>query len=180
MKRTIILLALVFVTLAAACQPKDKVFPTPIWLNGGFYVGTDPVLHLTLPSGGGGSTAFSAITGKPTTLAGYGITDAALATHNHSALYKPIAWFPTYSEVTGKPILHIVATSGSYNDLKDVPAFMELKEALPTLPGIKLPVLTQAQINALVPVEGLEVVNKTDTVLQIFLGGRWKIIPTTN
>jgi hypothetical protein len=31
--------------------------------------------------------AFSAITGKPTTLGGYGITDAALSNHNHSGTY---------------------------------------------------------------------------------------------
>ena len=34
--------------------------------------------------------AFASVTGKPTTLAGYGITDAAAATHNHAGVYQPI------------------------------------------------------------------------------------------
>lgn len=38
-----------------------------------------------------GSVAFSELSGKPTTLAGYGITDAALATHNHDATYLKLA-----------------------------------------------------------------------------------------
>ena len=198
MKKTIILMALVFVTLAAACQSKDKLFPMPVWLQGGVYIGTDPVLHLTWPTGGG-STAWSAITGKPTTLLGYGITDAAALVHNHSALYRPISYVPSWSEVTGKPttftpsvhnqawntitgtpVFAPVATSGSFTDLVNIPEMMELEVALPSLPGIKLPVLTQTQINALVPVKGLLLYNDTDGVLQIFNGTVWKIIPTTN
>ena len=34
--------------------------------------------------------AWSSITGKPTTIAGYGITDAASATHNHTGTYQPL------------------------------------------------------------------------------------------
>ena len=34
--------------------------------------------------------AWGSITGKPTTLAGYGITDAALSTHNHTGTYQPL------------------------------------------------------------------------------------------
>jgi hypothetical protein len=123
---------------------------------------------------------FAQITSKPTTLSGYGITDAALSTHNHSTLYRPITYVPTWSEVTGKPLFHIVATSGSYNDLSDKPEVTELSEALPTLLGIKLPVLTQTQINALTPVKGLLLFNDTDGVLQIFNGTVWKTVVTTN
>jgi hypothetical protein len=208
MKKTIILLALIFVTLAVACQPKDKVFTQPIRLQGGVYLGTETDLHLTWPTGG--STAWSAITGKPTTLTGYGITDAALATHNHNALYRPItyvptwaeitgkpttfapsahnhdalyrpiSWVPTWTDISGKPIFHAVATSGSYLDLKDKPEQLELSEALPTLLGIRLPVLTQTQINALVPVKGLLLWNDTDGVLQIYTGTVWKIVISSN
>ena len=65
--------------------------------------------------------AWASLTGKPTTLSGYGITDAMSITHaannitttnitnwntafgwgNHSGLYRPITYVPTWSEVTG-------------------------------------------------------------------------------
>ncbi len=67
--------------------------------------------------------AWASLTGKPTTLSGYGITDAMSISHaannitttnitnwntafgwgNHSGLYRPITYVPTWSEVTGKP-----------------------------------------------------------------------------
>ena len=53
--------------------------------------------------------AFSTITSTPTTLGGYSITDAL-----------PSATF-TYANITGKPTLATVATSGSYNDLSSTP-----------------------------------------------------------
>ena len=52
--------------------------------------------------------------------------------------------------------------------------------ALPTLSGIRLPVLTQTQINALVPVKGLLLWNDTGGVLQVYSGTVWKIIVTSN
>lgn len=53
--------------------------------------------------------AWSTITSTPTTLGGYGINDAL-----------PSANF-TYANLTGKPTLATVATSGSYNDLSSTP-----------------------------------------------------------
>lgn len=53
--------------------------------------------------------AFSTITNTPITLGGYGIADAL-----------PSANF-TYANITGKPTLANVATSGSYNDLTSTP-----------------------------------------------------------
>jgi hypothetical protein len=53
--------------------------------------------------------AWSTITSTPTTLGGYGINDAL-----------PSANF-TYVNLTGKPTLATVATSGSYNDLTSTP-----------------------------------------------------------
>jgi hypothetical protein len=52
---------------------------------------------------GGGASTWSELTGTPTTLAGYGITDAAALSHTHTAL-----------QVSG---LAAVATSGSAADL---------------------------------------------------------------
>lgn len=123
---------------------------------------------------------FAQITSKPTTLSGYGITDAALATHNHSTLYKPIGYVPTWAEILSKPTFATVATTGSYTDLVNVPEMTELETALPSLPGVRLPVLTQTQINALTPVKGLLLFNDTDGVLQIYTGSTWKVLAATN
>lgn len=83
--------------------------------------------------------AWSSLTGKPTTIAGYGITDAMSTTHaangitgsditnwntayswgNHSGLYRPITYVPTWSEIASKPttvsgfgIIDAVTTTG--------------------------------------------------------------------
>lgn len=59
----------------------ESALPGSIWLStsGSVYVkssGTGNTGWTLLGSGGGGSTAWNDITGKPTTLSGYGITDA--------------------------------------------------------------------------------------------------------
>jgi len=84
---------------------------------------------------------WASLTGKPTTLAGYGITNAMTTTHaangitstnitnwntaygwgNHAGLYRPIAYVPAWTDVTGKPTFATVATSGSYGDLSNKP-----------------------------------------------------------
>jgi uncharacterized protein (TIGR02145 family) len=67
--------------------------------------------------------AWTEITGKPTTLTGYGITDAMSSSHaangitstnitnwntaygwgNHTGLYRPISYVPAWTEITSKP-----------------------------------------------------------------------------
>ena len=67
--------------------------------------------------------AWTDITGKPTTISGYGITDAMSTSHaangitstnitnwnsaygwgNHAGLYRPVAWVPAWADVTSKP-----------------------------------------------------------------------------
>jgi len=94
---------------------------------------------------------FAQVTSKPTTLSGYGITDAALASHNHS-----------------------------YNTLLDVPETVQLDVAISTLPGVTFPVLTQTQINALTPVKGKVVINSTTNTMQWFDGTIWKTFITAN
>lgn len=44
---------------------------------------------------------FASLTSKPTTLAGYGITDAALSTHNHDGSYSPLGHTHNISNVSG-------------------------------------------------------------------------------
>jgi len=67
--------------------------------------------------------AWTDITGKPTTISGYGITDAMSTSHaangitstnitnwnsaygwgNHAGLYRPVSWVPAWTDITGKP-----------------------------------------------------------------------------
>lgn len=85
--------------------------------------------------------AFTDITGKPTTLAGYGITDAMNTSHpantitptqinswntayswgNHSGLYRPVTWVPAWTDITGKPAFSVVSITGKYTDLLNIP-----------------------------------------------------------
>ena len=51
--------------------------------------------------------------------------DTAYSWGNHAGLYKPIAWFPTWNEVTNKPNFATVATSGNYNDLINKPTLFD-------------------------------------------------------
>lgn len=77
--------------------------------------------------------AFSTITSTPTTLGGYGITDGL-----------PSANF-TYGNITGKPTLANVATSGSYNDLTSTPnltLYLTTSNASSTYAPIASPSLT--------------------------------------
>lgn len=111
---------------------------------------------------------FANLTGTPTTLAGYGITDgltsanltpyltisSANATysvlgHTHAIANVtglqtaldaklPSANF-TYANITGKPTLATVATSGSYTDLSNTPAAYSLPTATTSvLGGVKV------------------------------------------
>lgn len=41
-------------------------------------------------AGSASAVPWTGVTGKPTTLSGYGITDAATSTHNHSGVYEPV------------------------------------------------------------------------------------------
>ena len=188
-----LILGLLLVTFAIACGQPDKTFTMPVRLSGGFYVGTDPTLYLVLPTGGSSVTwatlpgkpsvfppdlaitnplyrpiawvpTFAQLTAKPTTLAGYGITDASLATHNHSTLYKAINWFPTWDEVTAKP------------------ATLELSVAIEQLGYLPVPRRTTTEINALVIPS-----NKSGIVYDVTVGAYkgwtgtiWKVIITAN
>jgi hypothetical protein len=85
---------------------------------------------------------FANVSAKPTTISGYGITDAfdgsysslsgtpTLANVATSGSYSDLSGTPTlanvatsgsYSDLSGTPTLANVATTGSYNDLSDIP-----------------------------------------------------------
>ena len=109
----------------------------PLWTtaSGNYYTKTN------MQTSGAAQIHFGNITGKPTTLAGYGITDAMSTGHvansitannitdwntaygwgNHAGLYRLISYVPAWTEITGKPNFATVATSGSYSDLTNKP-----------------------------------------------------------
>jgi hypothetical protein len=62
-----------------------------------------------------------------TNLPSLNITDwnTAYSWGNHSGLYRPISYVPTWSEITGKPTFTAVATSGSYTDLTNKPTLFD-------------------------------------------------------
>ena len=184
MKKMKLIFTLLMATFTLAfCQP-DKTFTVPVRLNGGLYIGTDPVLHLTWPTGTGSmvyplagipistgtawgasivnnSVQWNANTTWINTNGANAVT--AFSWGNHAGLYKPITWKPDYeTEVLNKP------------------EEVELAVALPQLNGIAFPVKTQTEINALTPVKGLVLINSTDNVMQWYDGAIWKKFPTTN
>lgn len=63
---------------------------------------------------------FSSLTGKPSTLSGYGIIDAYPLTGNPSNYLTSVP-AQTWTSITGKPSFATVATSGSYTDLSSLP-----------------------------------------------------------
>ena len=118
---------------------------------GGIKVGANLSISngvLSAISSGSSTTSlpWANITSTPTTLAGYGITDgltasnltAYLTSATAASTYLPIANF-TYANITGKPTLATVATSGSYTDLTNTPASYSLPTATTSvLGGVKV------------------------------------------
>lgn len=67
--------------------------------------------------------SFSSLTAKPTTLLGYGITDAYPLTTNPSGFLTSVP-AQTWSSLLGKPSFANVATSGLYSDLTGTPTIV--------------------------------------------------------
>ena len=82
-------------------------------------------------AGGGGMTPEEITAAAPATWdpetrtigvsVGTGSNQVAAGNHNHNGVYAPASHTHTWSEVTGKPTFHAVATSGSYTDLTNKP-----------------------------------------------------------
>ena len=118
---------------------------------GGIKVGANLSISngvLSAVSSGSSTTSlpWANITSTPTTLAGYGITDgltasnltAYLTSATAASTYLPIANF-TYANITGKPTLATVATTGSYTDLSNTPTAYSLPTATTSvLGGVKV------------------------------------------
>jgi hypothetical protein len=197
-KRMKILVGLLLVTFAVACGQADKTFTVPVRLNAGFYVGADPNLYLTLPSGG--VADWNTLLNKPTlfdgtwaSLTGKPLTFAPSA-HNHDALYRPIGYVPSWAEVTGKPTVFapdLTVTNPLYkptgwfptwDEVTAKPATLELSIAIEQLGYLPVPQKTTTEISVLViPTNTRALVyDRTLEVLKIWNGTLWKIFPTTN
>lgn len=136
--------------------------------------------------------------------------------HNHDALYKPITYIPTWTEITGKPATYpstwatvsgkptfaLVATSGSYLDLLNIPSAFtptahthdyqtditnkpteqELQVAIAGLDFLPIPRKTTAQINALVMPANTSgfVIDITLNVLKFWDGTIWNVVITSH
>lgn len=86
---------------------------------------TIPTNNNQLTNGAGYITSvpaqsFASLTGKPTSLSGYGITDAYPISGNPSGFLTSVP-AQTWASITGKPTFATVATSGSYLDLSNRP-----------------------------------------------------------
>lgn len=150
------------------------------------------------------SGLFVDILSKPTTVAGYGITNAMTTAHpanvitstnitnwntaygwgNHTGLYRPITWVPTWTDVTGKPTTFTpTAHTHDYNtDIINKPPEKDLMEAILELDYLPIPSKTTAEINALVIPTGRAAIVKDATlgVYKVYKDGIWSIVITSN
>ena len=99
--------------------------------------------NISISGGGGGDVAFADITSKPTTLAGYGITDA------FDGAYSSLSGTPTlfdgaYSSLSGVPTLF----DGAYNSLTGKPTLFDgaygSLTGTPTIPTVDSTSVTAA------------------------------------
>jgi hypothetical protein len=150
------LLGLLVLIQFGGCQD-DKTFTKPIHVVSIIY--SDGSTQTTANSG---MVDWAAITNKP----------------NFVALYKPIGYVPAWAEITGKPTLF----SGSYADLTNKPAEIDLTTAMGNLPYMMIPSRTTTEINALVVPSGSVALvwDRTLGVLKIWNGTQWKIYITAN
>jgi hypothetical protein len=165
MKRMKFIIGLLLVSLLTYCQ--DKVFKETVTFEKGFNFSINGVIQ-TLPYTGGATSQVEwlSILNKP----------LSFPPETHSHAYKPLSYIPSWEEILGKPTFF----SGSYTDLTDKPSEIELQDAISQLPGIIIPKLTTIQINALTPIEGLEVYDLTLHVKKYYNGTIWKIYITGN
>ena len=186
---------LLLVAFTYACGQKiDDTFQKPMYFPQGIYIGTDPLLHLTWPTGGG-SMVYPAAGIPLSTGTAWGVSIAnnsanwntafgwgnhaglySLVNHNHSTLYKPLSYVPTWAEITGKPTFDgswatltgkptvfnpdLTVTNPLYRpatwkpdyetDVINKPPAMQLDLAISQIKGVKPHGYTTAQINALV------------------------------
>jgi hypothetical protein len=176
MKKMKLVLMLLVVTFTIACgQKKDDTFSKPMYFPQGIYIGIDPVLHLTWPTGGSTIYPSAGIPLSTGTAWGTSIVNNSSAwntavTEAHTAfLYGPHAGLYKLLNAKVDYVTEVI----------NKPAEVELSTAILQVP-VLFEVLTQIQINALTPVKGKVVINSTDNVMQWYNGVKWIVFATTN
>lgn len=146
------------------------------------------------------SGLFADLLSKPTTIAGYGITNAMTTSHpanvitatnitnwnsayswgNHSGLYRPVAWVPSWTDVTGKPTTFapIAHTHDWTTDITNKPPTQQLIDALLSLGYTPIPGKTTTEINAITPTAGSFGIVYDTTIgsFKIWTGTAWEIV----
>jgi hypothetical protein len=182
MKKIILVLGFIGLTLVACSQAEDQTFNKIIWVKQGIKFGDNTIQTTAMT--GTGTVTWNAITGKPTfaTVATSGSYNDLLnkpllfdgtwtslsgkpltfppAAHNHDLDYKPITYVPDYSEITNKPTT------------------VELVDAIAATEYLVIPKLSTDQIILLTPRAGMFIYDLTLNVLKIYNGTEWKILIT--
>jgi len=131
-----------FVTVPYAFTARDVIYIDATNATTGDVLVFDEETGKFKPGQVATTVAWGDIQGKPTTIEGYGITDAfsgdygdlegapelniddwntAHSWGNHAELYRPVTWVPTWDEINEKPDFAEVATTGNYGDLEGAP-----------------------------------------------------------
>ena len=97
---------------------------------------------------------------------------------NHSGLYRPASWVPSWADVTGKPSFAAVATSGSYNDLLNRPvlfsgAWTDITGKPTTLAGYGITDADNSNTNE------IQTLSLSGTQLSLSLGGGTVTLPSS-
>ena len=97
---------------------------------------------------------------------------------NHSGLYRPVSWTPSWADVTGKPTFATVATSGSYNDLTNRPALFsgawaDITGKPTTLAGYGITDADNSNTNE------IQTLSLSGTLLSLSLGGGTVTLPSS-
>ena len=97
---------------------------------------------------------------------------------NHSGLYRPVSWVPSWADVTGKPTFATVAASGSYNDLINRPALFsgawaDITGKPTTLAGYGITDADNSNTNE------IQTLSLSGTQLSLSLGGGTVTLPSS-
>jgi len=174
MKKITLLFGFLLFVIMAIGQNPDQTFEKVLYAKGGVkFIDGSILSSAGLQSG---TVSWSLIINKPTTLSGYGITDAFSGTwssiigkpllfppetHNHNLLYKPINYVPDWSEILNKPLE------------------ISLIDVILSKSGLPIPKYTTIQINALIPSqEGVLIYDTTLHLMKYWNGSIWKTFIT--
>jgi hypothetical protein len=145
-----------------ACGQKAQTFDKVVTFNAGFRFTSTGTIYTSLPSGGSMVYPSAGIPISTGTSWAGSITnnsqhwDLAYSWGNHAGLYRPVTWKPDYN-----------------TDILNVPADVQLVDAISSLPFFSPPKKTTSEISTLTPTEGDIVFDKTAKEWKGFINGVW-------